>query len=68
MSYESALPIIKMFYLAHSCPYLFFENRCAGGDYCPFPPGKDKLCCFFCPWFDSCPDKTGVCQRFQVSK
>jgi len=26
MSYESALPIIKMFYLAHSCPYFFLRT------------------------------------------
>lgn len=65
MSYKPGSQTIKILYLAHSCPYLFHNKYCAGGDYCPFPPGKEKLCCFFCPMFATCPDKTGVCARFK---
>ena len=65
MSYKPVSQTTKKFYLAHSCPYLFQDRHCAGGDYCPYPPGKEKLCCFFCPRFDTCPDKTGVCVRFK---
>lgn len=65
MPYKSASPITKKMFLAHSCPYLKNDYLCAGGDYCPFPPGKAKLCCFYCPLFDKCPDRTGICERLK---
>jgi hypothetical protein len=64
MPYFSAYPRLTGLLLrAHSCPFLFPVERCAGGDYCPFPPGRDRICCFFCQRLDDCPDKTGVCGR-----
>ncbi|MCE5249857.1 hypothetical protein LLG96_06515 [bacterium] len=69
MAYDSVHKrLTKVLYKASSCPFLFAEVHCAGGDYCPFPEGKDKLCCFFCARFDICPDKTGVCTRLQDKK
>ncbi len=59
--YES---FIKNLSRTLTCPYLIFETHCAGGDYCPFQPGKNHLCCFFCQHFDDCPDKSGICQRY----
>ena len=65
MPYESAhYRFTRALYRAHSCPWLFQDSRCGGGDYCPFPPGESRTCCFFCPFFDSCPDRSGVCMRF----
>lgn len=65
MPYRSVSKITKLFYHAHSCTFIHSGWHCAGGDYCPFPPGLDKMCCFVCPLFDKCPDKTGVCERFK---
>lgn len=55
----------RALFVAKTCPYLVFEVHCAGGDYCRFPSGRKKHCCFFCNHFYSCPDKTGVCTHFQ---
>jgi len=65
MGYKSLEPkLTRAIFDTFSCPFLVMEQRCAGGDYCPYQPGRDKLCCFFCPRFDDCPDTTGVCTRF----
>jgi len=65
MSYETVhTEHVRTFLLAWSCPFMFDGRRCAGGDYCAFPPGEARLCCAFCPLFESCPDPTGVCRRF----
>lgn len=54
MAYRSVSRATRMLYRAFSCSFRFGWNHCAGGDYCPFPPGRDRLCCFFCPSFESC--------------
>jgi len=67
MSYSSAIPeLTEAMYKAYSCPYLIMGIHCAGGDYCPFLYGKMKLCCFYCPRFHDCPDRTGVCERLKI--
>ena len=65
MSYTSVSEITKKLYLAHSCSYLIEEWKCAGGDYCQFTYGHLRMCCFICPLFENCPDKTGICTRFK---
>jgi hypothetical protein len=66
MSYSSHNPsLTRALYRAHSCPFLVPDGRCAGGDYCDFPPGHDRLCCIRCPRVDSCPDSTGICIRLK---
>ena len=65
MPYSPKLPNSRILYLAYSCPHRFFATHCSGGDYCDFAPGREKICCFYCPIFESCPDPDGVCQRFQ---
>lgn len=66
MPYDASSPRVNSMLLrAHACPYLVSGTRCAGGDYCPFPPGEDHLCCFFCPYLDDCPDPSGICVRLQ---
>ena len=64
MPYNSVSPATRMLYLAYACPYRFAEGHCAGGDYCSFPAGLERRCCFYCPEFESCPDSAGICQRF----
>ncbi len=67
MPYQAAHPVkCRVFYLAWSCPYLVDGTRCAGGDYCDFPPGHSRLCCAYCPLFDACPDRTGICGRLEI--
>lgn len=65
MAYRPIPRATRTLYRAFSCPFRFGWNHCAGGDYCPFPSGHDRLCCFFCPSFESCPDPEGVCQHFK---
>jgi hypothetical protein len=66
MPYHSKNPrLMRLFLRAHSCPWLILGEHCAGGDYCPFPPGSERLCCFFCPRLDGCPDNTGICERLE---
>jgi hypothetical protein len=55
--------VIGMLSRAHSCPFLVGGLHCAGGDYCPFPEGEERLCCFFCGRLLDCPDATGICVR-----
>lgn len=65
MAYETPhIDLMKALYTAHSCPFLIQGTLCAGGDYCPFPPGDDHACCFFCERFTDCPDPEGICTRF----
>ena len=56
---------VELIYRANSCPYLFHGDRCAGGNYCHFPEGDNRLCCFFCGRFGSCPDREGICVRLK---
>lgn len=64
MPYSPKLPNSRLVHLAFSCPFRFSVTHCGGGDYCDFPEGRDRLCCFYCPRFESCPDPDGVCQHF----
>lgn len=65
MPYQSTEPRLSAALLrAASCPFLIHGDRCAGGDYCHFPAGKEHRCCFFCTEFESCPDRSGICTRF----
>jgi len=57
--------MIRQFRLAMTCPHLAHKRHCSGGDYCPFPPGDEMLCCVFCPRFTDCPDSEGVCVRLK---
>ena len=57
--------LTAVLFKAQSCPYLVAKIHCAGGDYCPFPEGGERLCCFYCGKLDSCPDKTGICVRLK---
>ena len=66
MGYGSAQELLTGVLLkAKSCPFLAANIHCAGGDYCPFPEGQDKICCFFCSKLAACPDKTGICVRLK---
>lgn len=57
--------ISAMLFRSHSCPFLIAGVHCAGGDYCPYPEGEERLCCFYCGKLDNCPDKTGICIRLK---
>ena len=49
---------------AFGCEFLVNVFHCAGGNYCPFPPGKMRLCCAYCHMINDCPDDDGVCVHF----
>jgi len=66
MGYDSHhTQVLGMLYRAESCPFLVAGVHCAGGDYCPFPGGRERLCCFWCGKLVNCPDTTGICVRLK---